>query len=102
MSDKKTNESLLDKLTEEQKREPIPYYQHEIAMARMSLQCKRWFVAFLVVLLLAVGTNVAWIVYNNQFETYSVEQDIDTGEGSAYVAGVGDVNYGESETKNQN
>lgn len=102
MFEKKVKENTFDKLTEDQQREPMPYYQHALAMARIGLQCKRWFIMCLVLLLLFVGTNVAWIIYENQYETYYVEQDVDTGDGSAYVAGVGDVNYGENQTSNQN
>lgn len=101
MAEKKEKLTVYDKLSEEQKREPMPYYQHEIEMARISLQSKRWFIAFLIVLFLFVGTNAGWIIYESSFETYSVDQEVDTGNGDAYVAGVGDVNYGENQADNQ-
>lgn len=31
----------------------------------------------------------------------SVTQEVDTGDGAAFVAGIGDINYGESETNGE-
>lgn len=76
----------------------IPYFVHEGEMTRLERANKRWFIAFMVVLAMLFLTNAGWIVYESQFETYSVEQEVDSGIGSAYVTGVGDVNYGESKT----
>lgn len=81
---------------DEQEPVVLPYYIHEGEMARMERANKRWFVAFLVTLILLCATNAGWIIYEHQFETYTVEQQVDTGTGSAFVAGVGDVRYGES------
>ena len=86
--------------TEEQQAVTIPFFLHENEMTRLERLNKRWFIAFLVAIVMLFVTNAGWIVYESQFETYSVEQDVDTGTGSAYVAGVGDVNYGESASEN--
>ena len=77
----------------------VPYIVHEMAMARMERQSKRLFIVCLVLIGLLFGTNGAWIFYESQYETTSVTQEVDTGEGSATVIGVG--NYGESETDSQ-
>ena len=88
--------------------EPVPYVAHEADMARQERTIKRLWILLLVMLVLLVGTNVAWIYYESQFveETTTVEQDIETGDGDAFVAGVGDVNYGqdkaESDQENPN
>ena len=38
--------------------------------------------------------------YESQFiDEVSVEQDVDTGQGDAFVNGIGDFNYGQSEAK---
>lgn len=79
----------------------IPYYAHEADMARQERTIKRLWIALLVMIFLFAGSNLAWTIYENQFEDMTVSQDVDTGEGDAYVAGVGDVNYGESETNSQ-
>lgn len=57
----------------------VPYVVHESAMARAERQTKSlvWVVVLLIVLL--VGSNVGWLVYESSFddmtETYTVEQD---------------------------
>lgn len=57
----------------------VPYVVHESAMARAERQTKVliWVIVLLIVLL--VGSNIAWIAYENSFddmtETYTVEQD---------------------------
>ena len=57
----------------------VPYVVHESAMARAERTQKSlvWVIVLLIVLL--VGSNIAWIAYENSFddmtETYTVEQD---------------------------
>lgn len=76
----------------------VPYLVHEGILARFERTVKRLWILVLILILLLVGTNVAWLIYESQFEDVSVTQDVDTGEGDAFVAGYGDVIYGESET----
>ena len=79
--------------------EPVPYIVHEAAMARMERTIRRLWILLIIVTVFLVATNAAWIWYEAQFEDVVVEQDVDTGEGDAFVAGVGDVSYGKSEAK---
>lgn len=74
-------------------------WQHEREMTRLEIQCKRWFIAFLVVLVMLFGSNLAWVIYENQFQDVVVTSDVMTGLGSAVVnnAGIGDVSYGQSQ-----
>ena len=57
----------------------IPFAAHESAMGRAERHIKSlvWVIVLLIVLL--VGSNIAWIAYENSFddmtETYTVEQD---------------------------
>lgn len=78
----------------------IPYFAHEGEMARMERANKRLFWALLVTLAMLLATNAGWIYYESRFDTYVVDQDVETGNGDAVVAGVGDVIYGESEADN--
>lgn len=82
--------------------EPVPYIVHESAMARQERTIKRLWILLILVVSLLVATNGAWIWYESQWEDIYVEQEIETETGDAFVAGVGDVNYGESETDGQN
>lgn len=79
--------------------EPVPYIVHEGNMARMERTIKRLWIVLLVVIFLLAVSNGAWIWYESQWEDVVVEQEVDTGEGDAFVAGVGDVRYGESSTE---
>lgn len=80
--------------------DPVPFYVHESAMARQERTIKRlWILAILLIVLL-FGSNAAWVWYENQFVDESVWQEVDTGEGDAYIAGIGDVTIGESPAKN--
>lgn len=79
--------------------EPVPYVVHESDMARQERTIKRLWILLLVMLVLLVGTNVAWIYYESQFEEVTVEQEVDTGDGDAFVVGNGDLNYGQGQAE---
>ena len=49
--------------------ESVPYTVHELSMASMERQIKRLWIAVLVLIVMLVGTNGAWLLYNSQFET---------------------------------
>ena len=81
----------------------IPYIVFESERARQEKGRKHertlWFIVVVVLLLLLFGTNAAWINYESQFtdeETTEIRQRIDTTDGAAYVAGIGDVYYGDN------
>lgn len=74
----------------------IPYFVHEGEMARVERINKRLWIFLIIIFLAFVFTNVGWIVYESQFETVSVSQEVDTGSGTAVVSGTGDALYGEN------
>lgn len=80
--------------------EHVPYIVHESAMARQERTIRRLWILLILIIALLVATNGAWIWYESQFEDIVVEQEVDTGNGDAFIAGVGDVNYGASSTDN--
>ena len=59
--------------------ENVPYIVHESTMARMERQIKRLWIAVLVLIVMLVATNGAWIWYESQFSdivtTIEAEQD---------------------------
>ena len=61
--------------------ESVPYIAHEASMARMERQAKRLWIAVLLLILLLVGTNAAWLYYESQWETVNQEvtQEADNG-----------------------
>ena len=71
----------------------IPYFSHEGDMARMERANKRLWIVVLVLIAVLLGTNGAWIYYENQFVdeiTIDAKQD---GSGANIVGGE-DVTYG--------
>ena len=86
--------------------EPVPYVVHEADMARQERTIKRLWILLLVMLVLLVGTNGAWIYYESQFveESWTFEANTDDG-GTAIANGDGEVYYygkGENNQENQN
>lgn len=81
----------------------VPYVALESERARHERERKHertlWFIVVIVLILLLFGTNAAWINYESSFtdeESTTVDLDVDTANGTANVAGIGDVFYGES------
>ena len=60
--------------------ESVPYIAHEASMARMERQAKRLWIAVLVLIVMLVSTNGAWIWYEGQMGTIyqEVTQEADT------------------------
>ena len=75
--------------------ESVPYIVHESSMARMERQAKRLWVAVLLLIVMLVGTNGAWLWYNSQFETVETvteEYQADASDGgNAIINGDGSV-----------
>jgi hypothetical protein len=61
--------------------ESIPYIAHEGMMARLERTIKRLWVTTIILIFLLVGTNVAWLWWENQWETVyqEVVQEADNG-----------------------
>ena len=78
--------------------ETIPYVVHESDVARLERTIKRLFILCVLLIIVAVGTNIYWIWYENQFEdiTTTVTQDVDAGEGGNAVINDGVHVNGES------
>jgi uncharacterized protein (DUF1501 family) len=86
--------------TEEEKIMTVPYIAHQSAVARQERQMRRMWIVILVLIGALIGTNLAWIIYNSQFEvveeSITVEQENDDGDNN-YIGNDGDITYGEAE-----
>lgn len=76
----------------------VPYIVHERELARMELLNKRFFITLILVIVAFLATNIAWLVYESQFETISYKQD-GAGLNNICTGSQGDV-YG-ADTTNQ-
>lgn len=73
----------------------IPYFAHEGEMVRMERVVKRLWITVILLIVLLVGTNGAWLWYESQFEYYeetTVEQEAESEDGSIILNGTGEVN----------
>ena len=70
----------------------IPLIAHEGIMATMERTIRRMWIVAIVLILMLVGTNVAWLIYEAQFEGYTITAEQD-GDG-VNIVGNGDVDYG--------
>ena len=81
----------------------VPYVVHESAMARSERHNKRLWIVILVLIGALIGTNLAWIIYENSFEDYitteeyDVEQDADGGGDNNSIINGGGIVNGEAE-----
>jgi len=85
-------------MEENKENTPIPYFVHEMNMTRMEIIVKRLWITVILLILLLVGSNIAWIVYENSFIdsiSYEAEQD---GENNELNIVGGDM-YGKTESK---
>ena len=79
---------------------PVPFAAHEAALARNERNSKRMWIVILVLIIALIGTNLAWIIYNSQFEIVEestvVEQENSNGDNN-YIGNDGDITYGKTE-----
>lgn len=73
--------------------EAVPYIVHESAMARTERGAKRLCTVIILLIVLLVGTNGAWLWYESQFETVeTVEVTQENADGyNNYIGNDGDV-----------
>lgn len=82
----------------------IPFAAHESAMGREEQHIKAliWVIVLLIVLL--VGTNAGWLIYESQFETVeetttTITQDNADGYNN-YIGNDGDIVNGKADNNN--
>ena len=78
----------------------VPYVAHESAMARSERHNKRLWIVILVLIVALLGTNLAWIIYENSFDDYVITQDVEQDADNDTKNFVGGDYYGEAEDKN--
>lgn len=80
--------------------EAVPYIVHESAMARAERGAKRLWVVIILLIVLLVGSNGAWLWYESQFETVTTEITQENADGyNNYIGNDGDIVNGETDSK---
>ena len=77
----------------------IPYIVHEGAMSRMERTIKRLWILLILLVLLLIGTNIGWLIYESQFEDIVITADQSAETGNNYAIG-GDMYGNEAESHN--
>lgn len=70
----------------EKEKTDVPYIVHESEMARADRREKRLWVVIIILIAALFLSNIGWLIYESQFETYYYEQDGD---------GINNINSGE-------
>lgn len=77
----------------------IPFAASEAQSERLERTNKRMFIIILLLVILLVGTNMAWLWYESQFETIETYEEVivdSEGGGNAnYIGEDGDIYNGE-------
>lgn len=76
-----------------EKKTNIPYFVHEGEMARAERHIKRLWIALIVAILIAFVSNIAWLIYDAQYDKTSYEQD-GAGINNFNIGEQGDLNNG--------
>ncbi|AWY06850.1 MAG: immunity protein 58 [Caudoviricetes sp.] len=79
----------------EREKTDVPYIVFESEMARAERRDKRQWVIIIALIAALLASNIGWLVYESQFETYTYEYSQD-GEGlnNINTGEQGDVLYG--------
>ena len=76
-------------------KEIMPISVHEYDMARMERTIKRLWVVILLLVICMVGSNLAWAIYENQFQDVMITQEGYADESSRnFFNGTGEMNNG--------
>ena len=73
----------------------IPYVVHEASMTRVERIIKKLWVLIILLVVLLVGTNAAWLWYESSFEDIVITQENEAGYNS-FIGNDGEITYGET------
>ena len=84
----------------------MPIAQHEKDQNRLMVIIKRLIAIIIILIVLFVGSNLGWLIYNSQYEVVeenstqtTIMQDNQSGDNN-YIGNNGDITYGETNDKN--
>ena len=84
----------------------VPYVVHESSMARAERQAKRLIAIIILLIILFVGSNIGWLIYESQFEDVITSEEIivDAEENGIanYIGNDGDIYNGKDYSKENN
>ena len=77
----------------------VPYYAYEVALARLDRVIKRLYKIVILLIILLVASNAAWLYYESSFEEIRIEKENESGYNN-FVGNDGDIHNGETDNNN--
>lgn len=79
----------------------IPYIAYEAAMSRFERINKRLWIVVILLIVLLVGSNIAWLIYESQFEYFETTVTQENTDGyNNYIGNDGDITNGQTDSNN--
>jgi hypothetical protein len=79
----------------------IPFAAHEAEVSRQERQIKRMWIALIVAISMLFASNIGWLIYQSQFDTFSYDYTQD-GNGNNIIGNNNEADYNGAETENKN
>ena len=79
----------------------VPYVVHEATVARQERQIKRMWIALIVAVAMLFASNMGWLIYQSQFDTFSCDYTQD-GNGNNIIGNDNEVDYNGAEIEDTN
>jgi hypothetical protein len=77
----------------------IPYIAYEAAMSRFERMNKRLWIVVILLIVLLVGSNIAWLIYESQYEYYETTVTQENTDGyNNYIGNDGDITNGQTDS----
>lgn len=77
----------------------IPYIVYEAAVSRYERTVKQFWITVILLIMLLVGTNLAWLWYDAQFEDVKIVQENAAGYNN-FIGNDGDIDNGKTDDNN--
>ena len=78
--------------------ETVSFFVHESVQASMERTIKRLWITIILLILMLVGTNGAWLYYESSFEEVEIVQENAEGYNN-FIGNDGDIVYGETDNQ---
>ena len=81
----------------------IPFIAYEASMSRFERINRRLWIAVILLIVLLVGSNISWLIYEAQYERYeetTVTQENTDGNNN-YIGNDGDISNGQTDNNNE-
>lgn len=87
--------------TENSKPINVPFIAYEASMSRFERIIKRLWITVILLIVLLVGSNIGWLIYESQFEYVETTVTQENTDGyNNYIGNDGDITNGQTDSNN--